>query len=339
MKLSQLARKLQGELQGPGGETEVSGISTLQDARADQVCYFGNSRYRKYLKSTQALAVITGEPIATSAPNQILVSQPYRAFRQALLLFRTASVSRFRGVHETATVHSSAHIHDDVTLAPGVVVDAGASIGAGTAIGSNSYIGPGATVGSDCLLASNVNIYHDCQIGHRVIVHSGAVIGADGFGFVPDPAGHLKVPQNGNVIVGSDVEIGAGTTIDRAVVGSTMIGNYTKLDNLVHIAHNVTLGAGCLVAAQTGIAGSTTVGSGVVFGGQAGIGGHLNIGDRAVIAAQAGVMKDVPAGVTVSGYPAREHSRSLRVNASLMGLPEFREEVVKFMRSIEEENE
>jgi len=219
------------------------------------------------------------------------------------------------------------------------VSPAGAVIGDGTFVGPNSFIGPGVKLGRECYIAAGVNIYHDCVIEDRVIIHSGAVIGADGFGFVPDPSGHLKVPQNGNVIVCRDVEIGAGTTVDRAVVGSTRIGEFSKLDNLVHIANNVTLGAGCLVAAQTGIAGSTTVGSGVVFGGQAGIGGHLNIGDGAVIAAQAGVMKDVPPGVTVSGYPAREHSRSLRVNASLMGLPEFREEVVNFMRSIEEENE
>ncbi len=342
MKLSILAAKLEGELHGPDGEQEVAGVSTIQEAGPDQVCYYGNRAYRKYLTSTSALAVIAGERVRTSAANLILVAHPYRAFRKALILFRKETPGGFEGVHPAAVIHPEAVIHESASVGPGASVDAHARVGKGTVIGAGAHIGPGAAVGEDCLLYPGVVVYHDCVVCDRVIIHSGAVIGSDGFGFVPDPEGHLKVPQNGIAFVEDDVEIGAGCTIDRAVAGRTLIGKSSKLDNLVHVAHNVTIGANCLIAAQTGFAGSTTVGTGVTFGGQAGIAGHIRIGDGSTVAAQAGVMKDVPAGATVSGYPARAHGKSLRVNAALIDLPEFRRKVMDFMRehgNNEEEDE
>ena len=332
MKLSILAEKLGGRLEGQDGEKEVAGVSTLEDAAPDQVCYYGNRAYLEYLASTEALAVICGERVETSSPNLIIVQHPYKAFREALLIFRSVTPSGFEGVHPTAVVHSSAKVGDGAVIGPNAVVDAAAGIGAGTVIGAGTHVGPGTLIGRGCMICPGVNIYHDCTIGIGVIIHSGTVIGSDGFGFVPDPDGHLKIPQNGTVVVEDFVEIGACCTIDRAVVGKTLIGMHSKLDNLVHVAHNVTIGRGCLIAAQTGFAGSTTVGSGVTFGGQAGINGHIHIGEGAVIAAQAGVMKDVPAGATVSGYPARNHQRSLRVSAALVDLPDFRREVMEFIR-------
>ncbi len=332
MKLSILAEKLQGELEGPDGETEIRGISTIQDAAPDQVCYFGNESYRKYLGTTHALAVICGRQVETSARNLILVANPYMAFREALILFRKVSHSGFTGIHPAAVIHDGAEIRENVSVGPNASVDSGARIGNGTTICAGASVGPGTIIGDNCLINANVSIYHDCVLGNRVIVHSGAVIGSDGFGFVPDRNGHLKVPQNGNVVIEDDVEIGSCCTIDRAVVGSTRIGRFAKLDNLVHVAHNVVIGPGCMLAAQTGIAGSTVVGAGVYFGGQAGIAGHISIGDESVIAAQAGVTKCVPPGVTVSGYPARVHAHSLRVSAALEDLPEFRRKVMEFMR-------
>jgi len=328
MKLSILTEKLNGILDGPDGDSEVYGVSTLQDAEPDQICYYDNKRYRKYLESTDALAVISRVKLESSAPNFIIVDRPYLAFREALILFRNATASGFSGIHPTSVIHPDAKLGSDVTVGPNAVVDACAKIDRVSRIGAGAYIGPGVAVGRDTTINEGVCIYHDCIVGSRVIIHAGVVIGSDGFGFVPDPEGHLKVPQNGNTI---NVEIGAGCTIDRAVVGSTVIGRFSKLDNLIHIAHNVTIGTGCLIAAQTGIAGSTTIGSGVVFGGQSGINGHITIGDGAVIAAQAGVMKDVPPGITVSGYPARSHGKSLRMNAALADLPEFRRRILEFI--------
>lgn len=332
MKLSILAGNLNGKLEGPDGDIEVEGVSTLQDAKPGQICYYGNRRYKKYLKSTSALAVISRKMVESSAANIILVEKPYHAFREALILFRKETSSGFSGIHPTSVIHPDSVIDRDVTVKPNAVVDAHAWIGRGTLIGAGTFIGPGVTIGCDSIVNSGVSIYHDCVVGSRVIIHSGAVIGSDGFGFIPDPEGHLKVPQNGNVVIEDDVEIGAGCTIDRAVIASTVIGRFSKLDNLVHIAHNVTVGSGCLIAAQTGVAGSTVIGSGVTFGGQSGIIGHITISDGAVIAAQAGVSKDVPSGVTVSGYPARSHEKQLRVNAALVDLPDFRRRVMDFMK-------
>ena len=332
MKLSVLAEKLNGKLHGPDVNAEVKGVSTIQDATPSQVCYYGNRKYRKYLKTTRALAVICDSLQETSASSQIVVPSAYDAFRRTLEIFRDPTPSGFHGVHPSAVIHPDAQLADDVTAGPCSVVDSMAVIGEGTVIGAGSTVGPGTRIGSWCRIKPGVNIYHDCVIGDRVTVHSGAVIGSDGFGFVPDPKGHLKISQNGNVVVHDDVEIGAGCTIDRSVVGSTVIGQHTKLDNLVHIAHNVKMGPGCLIAAQTGIAGSTAVGFGVIMGGQVGVGGHVNIGDGVAVGAQAGVTKDIAPNSRIAGHPARPQKEYLRINASLAGLPELRNRVSRLER-------
>lgn len=321
--LGEFAAAIGGRLSGPGADEEVLGVSSLQDAGPSQVCYYGNPMYRRFLPLTKALAVIVSAEIETSAPNLIIVPEAYEAFRKALGMFAPDRSSGFTGVHPSAVIHPTAVLGEGVSVGPGAVLDRGVTVGARTMIGAGCALGPGVSVGSDCNIHPSVVLEAETTIGDRVIVHAGTVIGADGFGFVPDPAGHRKVPQNGRVAVGNDVEIGANCTIDRAVTGVTEVGPFCKLDNLIHLAHNVTLGPGCMLAAQVGIAGSTHVGAGVVFGGQAGIGGHLEIGDRATIAAQAGVTKNVPPGVVVSGYPARIHSRSLRMDAALSRLPEL----------------
>jgi UDP-3-O-[3-hydroxymyristoyl] glucosamine N-acyltransferase len=324
ISLGRLAERLDGRLLDGDPESEIGGVSTLRDASPAQVCYYGNRRYRKYLSTTSAAAVIVSDPVETSAGAQILVDDAYVAFREALRIFAPDRRSGFSGVHPTAVVHETARLGDDVEVGPHAVLDREVAVGAGSVIGSGCHLGPGCTLGRECLLYPSVCIGADVVLGERVIVHPGAVLGGDGFGFVPRPDGrHLKVPQNGTVRLGDDVEVGAGCTVDRAVAGETVIGAHTKLDNLVHVAHNVRLGRGCLVAAQTGIAGSTTVGDGVVFGGQAGLVGHIEIGDGARIGAQAGVTKNVPAGTTVSGYPARPHRTALRQDAILRRLPDL----------------
>jgi len=332
MLLSELADRLDGEILGQGDTLEVTGVSTIRDAAPSEVCYYGNPRYRSDLLHTGAGAVLVSEEIETSALNTIIVKNPYRAFREVLLIFEEDEKTGFAGVHPTAVVHPEAILHETVLAGPNAVVEKGTVVAAGSKIGAGCFIGPSCIIGRDCTIHPGVSIYRRCVLGERVTLHSGAVIGSDGFGFVPDPEGHLKVPQNGYVEIGNDVEIGACTTVDRAVVGCTRIGAHTKLDNLIQIAHNVTIGPGCLIAAQTGIAGSTKLGAGVVCGGQVGISGHLSIGDRVVIAAQSGVMKDIPAGLTVSGYPARPHDKALRIGAAIADLPELRYRMLRFMQ-------
>lgn len=320
--LGRLAELLGADLLGDGGGLTVEGVSTLEEAGGSQVCYYGNPRYARHLGSTRALAVITASEVNTSAPNQLIVRNPYLAFRDALELFSPNRLSGFEGVHPTAVVHPSAFLAGDVRLGPNTVVDRNARIGVGTRIGASCVVGPNAVVGRDCLIHPLVAVGAECVIGDRVVLHSGVVIGGDGFGFVPDPGGmHRKIPQNGNVVIGDDVEIGAGTTVDRAVAGSTVIGAGTKLDNLVQVAHNVRIGKGCFVAAQTGIAGSTVLDDMVTCGGQVGIGGHLRIGRGAILTAKSGVSKDVPPGGVVSGIPARNHTENMKIMAAASKLP------------------
>jgi UDP-3-O-[3-hydroxymyristoyl] glucosamine N-acyltransferase len=333
ISLAELAAALGGELIGPGGDEEVSGVSSLQDAGPGEVCYYGNPLYRRQLSSTRALAVICSGDVETAATNRIRVPNAYDAFRKALGLFAPDRSSGFDGIHPSAVIHHTALIGAGAAIGPCSVLEQGVTVGQGTRIGSCCCIGRGVKLGSGCEIHSHVVLEAGTEIGDRTVIHSGTVLGADGFGFVPDPSGHRKVPQNGIVMIGSDVEIGANCTIDRAVTGATVVGDHCKLDNMVHLAHNVTIGPGCLLAAQVGIAGSTRVGRGVVFGGQAGIGGHIEIGDGATVAGQAGVTKSVPAGVVVSGYPARPHSRALRLDAALSRLPEFMESVSGMIRA------
>ncbi|MBN1433741.1 UDP-3-O-(3-hydroxymyristoyl)glucosamine N-acyltransferase [Candidatus Fermentibacterales bacterium] len=326
MTLRELAGRIGGRLKsGTTADRVVAGVSTLEEAGPDEVCYFGNPRYRSKLATTRALAVIcTSEDTQTSASDLILVKDAYSSFREALLLFQPdRSSAMLGGAGPGSAVHPSARVHPSVRLGRFAVIDRDCVVGENTMIGHCCCLGPGVIVGSDCTLGHNVVLEAGTRLGDRVILHSGTVLGSDGFGFVPDPSGARKVPQNGNVVVLDDVEIGANCAIDRGTAGDTVIGPGTKLDNLVHLAHNVRLGSSCMLAAQVGMAGSTRVGDRVMFGGQAGITGHIGIGDDAVIGAQAGVTKDVRGGTTVSGYPARPHEKARRIEAVVSMLPEI----------------
>ncbi len=270
-----------------------------------------------------AACILTGTQLAAGIETQktlIVVDN----LQEALLKTATAfhkTVKRQSGIHPTASVASSAAIGDEAHVGAGVFIGANSKIGVGVVIHANAYIGEGCTVGDYTVLHPNTTLYDDVTVGKHCNLHAGCVIGAEGFGYVPTPAGLTPIPHLGTVIIGDGVDIGANSCIDRAKLGATTIGSGSKIDNLVHIGHNVNIGRSCIIVAQAGLAGTVNVGDGVMIAGQAGIADHITIGDGARIAAQAGVIGDVDAGQTVSGYPARPHRIKMRELGAIAGLP------------------
>lgn len=292
-----------GELLGDPGQ-KISGAASLAEATAEEITFFSDPRYGSLLRKTRAAAVFVplnfSEMISAA---QIRVASPSKAFEQVALRFAPKPVAFATGVHSSAIVDPSVKLGNHVSIQPHAVIEAAVNIGDETVIGAGSYIGHESVIGPSCLVYPNVTIRERTRIGARVIIHSGAVIGADGFGFELVENRHQKIPQLGIVQIDDDVEIGANTTIDRARFGRTWIQQGVKIDNLVQVAHNVVIGKHSIIAAQTGISGSTRVGERVTMAGQVGIVGHVTIGDGTVLAAQSGISKNVPGGVWF-GYPA-----------------------------------
>jgi UDP-3-O-[3-hydroxymyristoyl] glucosamine N-acyltransferase len=290
----------------------ITRVMPLDFAVPGALSFFDNPRYFEALLATRASACLVTERFAERVPAKtmaLVTPQPYRALALVLAQMFPQAVSPgssfgSRGISPSATVHPDARLEQDVTVDPGSVIGPGAEIGSGSSIGPHAMIGPQVRIGRDCIIGPGTRIAN-ALIGNRVIIHAGAAIGQDGFGFAVGPQGHLKVPQIGRVIVQDDVEIGANTTVDRGIMRDTVIGEGTKIDNLVQIAHNVRIGRHCLIVAQTGISGSTELGDFVCVGGQAGFAGHLKIGAGAQIAAQSGVIANVVPKAKLGGTPAR----------------------------------
>ena len=301
--LQKLAELSGGELVGDPA-LRITGAASLGEATAGEISFFGNRKYIGLLRKTRASAVFVPleftEPIAAA---QIRVSNPTKAFEQVVLKLAPKPITFSPGIHQSAVVDPSVRLGERVSIQPYVVIEAGTKIGDDTIIGAGTYIGHESVIGASCLIYPRVTIRERSQIGSRVIIHSGAVIGADGFGFEMVDSRHEKIQQLGIVQIDDDVEIGANTTIDRARFGRTWVQQGVKIDNLVQIAHNVVIGKNSVIVAQTGISGSTRVGERVTMAGQVGIVGHVEIADGSVIAAQSGVSKSVPGGVWF-GYPA-----------------------------------
>lgn len=298
-------------------------MAPLHDAGSDDLALLADRRYASELDGCEARALLVSEALSClpgGPRDRIVVADAHRAMAALLVILHPESPA-CPGVHPTAVVHPGASLGATVSVGPNTVIGAGAAIGDGTAIGANCFIGEGVELGDGCTLLPNVAVYAGSTLGDRVIVHAGSCIGVDGFGYVLENGAHVKVPQVGGCVIEDDVEIGANCAIDRGSIGETRIGEGAKLDNLVHIAHNVVIGPRSMVVAQVGVAGSTQIGEGVLLGGQAGLVGHLKIGAGARIGAQAGVISDVETGQEVSGYPARDHRTYLRAMASLMRLP------------------
>jgi UDP-3-O-[3-hydroxymyristoyl] glucosamine N-acyltransferase len=338
LKLRDLADRLRCRLEGDG-DVEIRRVAGIEHAQPGDLTFVANPRYGALLGQTRASAVIlsagqTGRPPASAA---ILRSDdPYLSFAQAVGLLTNTSAPA-PGIDRLSSVAADAALGADVSIGPFAVIGAGVSIGARTTIYSHAVIGPGARVGDDCVIHSHVSIRERVQIGHRVVVQDGAVIGSDGFGFVKRGDGtHLKIPQHADVIVEDDVEIGANTTIDRPAVGETRIRAGAKIDNLVQIAHGVTVGARALLAAQVGIAGSTTLDDDVVLAGQVGVAGHLTIGKGVVATAQSGIPNSIEPGELVSGYPAIANRDWLKSSAIFRQLPALKSRVAELERRIAE---
>ena len=319
MTLGALHDIIGGTLHGDDA-TPIETVADIMNAQQGAITFVSNSRYHKYLKSTHAAAVVVGEESPPVSIPHIRVSNPQVAMAQILNVFHP-SPSWPAGVHPSAVIDDLATVGDGVHIGPHVSVGHECAVGDRAVLLAGVVLQSGVIVGEDSVLHPNVVVQSSCRLGRRVVLGAGTVIGSDGFGYVPLNGDITKMPQSGIVVLEDEVELGANCTVDRATIGETRLARGVKLDNLVHVAHNVKIGEESLFAAQVGISGSTTVGSGVLIGGQAGLAGHITIGDGASVGGQAGVTKSVAAGIAVSGYPARPHMEAKRAEAHIRRLP------------------
>ena len=301
------------------GERIFDDVKSISDAGPRDVSFLDNKRYAEAFVNSRAGACIIEDSFVKKAPEgmALLVTKtPYVGYALISAAFYPNPTPVGSAIADTACINCKASVGDNCYIGPGAIIQAGVEIGPNTKIESGAVVGTGVVIGADTFIGPNVTL-SNCLIGDRVIIHPGARIGQDGFGFASSHAGHLKVPQIGRVLVGDDVEIGANTTVDRGSGPDTIVGAGTKIDNLVQIGHNVKIGKGCIIVSQVGISGSTEIGDFVIIGGQAGLAGHLRVGDRTKIAAKSGVTKDLEADSTVGGFPAKTMRTWLREKATL----------------------
>ncbi len=292
--LSQLATAIGASVRGDG-ECKIHDIASIVHAKSGEISFLSDPHYRKYLTETKASAVLVDKKLAEAcAVNALIMPNPRLGFIKLLELLRPQQPLGPTGIHATAVVDPSARVDETARIGPYAVIEAGVTIGPRTVIAAGVTVGAGTQIGADCCLYSRVTVYHHVIIGDRAILHSGAVIGADGFGLAPDEKKHwIKVPQVGRVVIGNDVEIGANTTIDRGSLDDTIIGNGVKIDNLVMIGHNVEIGDHTAIAGCAGIAGSTKIGRHCMIGASAGINGHIEICDYVIITGMGMIQKSI----------------------------------------------
>lgn len=325
-RLADIATQVEGELVGDGS-CIIEGVAPLDEAAEGSISVLINARQSRRLESTGATAVIVSREIAQAPVPIIRVASPEVALVTLLSTYFAGHRPAEDGIHASARIHPTADVDEEADVGPH------ASIGPHTWVGRNARIGAGVAIGAHCRIGAgtwifaNTTLYDRVSLGEGVIIHSGAVIGSDGFGYFEGSGGARKIPQVGGVEIGDEVEIGANTTIDRATMGMTRIGRGTKIDNLVQIGHNVVIGDHVTICAQVGIAGSTVVETGSLIGGQAGLSDHIKVGAGSRIGGQAGVTKSIPAGSTVSGYPARPHNQARRIEAAIKRLPDLLQQI------------
>lgn len=334
--VAEIAEKCNCSFKG-NGELLILGIAPIETADSSQITFLTNPKYEKLLPNSSAGCIILKPEQCEELEGTFILSHnPYYIFALiAQMFYKPPSV--YDGVSEKAFLAENVQVGENVSVFPFVYLSKGVQIGNNVTIYPNVFIGENSRIDDDTLIYANVSIRENVFIGKRVIIHSGTVIGSDGYGFATEKGIHHKIPQTGDVIIEDDVELGACVTIDRGTLGPTCIGKGTKFDNQVHIAHNVSIGENSLVIAQAGISGSTKIGKSVTIAGQSGLAGHLNIGDNVIIAGRSAVINSLKSGSIVSGFiPARDHRKSLRVSASLASLPELIKRVKRLEKLISE---
>jgi UDP-3-O-[3-hydroxymyristoyl] glucosamine N-acyltransferase len=338
--ISQIAEYLEGEVVG-NLDIKISHLAKIEEAKEGDLTFLANPKYRKFAETTKASAIIVSNDFLPSRKDlaYIKVMDPYYAFLKALeKVEMPKDTVPLTGIHPSAIIAKSASIGENVYIGPYVVIGENCCIGTRTIIHSGTFIDNDSNVGENTLIYSNVSIREKCKIGSNVILHSGVVIGSDGFGFVPKKDGtYQKLPQLGGVIIEDDVEIGSNCTIDRATLGNTIIKKGVKLDNLIQVAHNVSIGENTIIASQTGISGSTKIGKNCRIAGQVGFIGHIEIADNTTIAAQSGISKSLKQpGMVYFGSPVKEHKQAFRIEGAIKQLPELLTEVQRLKRQVEE---
>lgn len=330
--VQELSELVGGEILGDA-TCEVTGVSSIEEAMPGDLVFAQDARYLRAAGASAASAIVGPSTARNTGKPLILVDDPKYAFARILQVF-APSVRIKPGIDPNAHIGSGFQSGSDVSIQLGAYIGENVTVGDRVIVHPHAYIADDVKMGSDVVIHPFVTISQGVEIGDRVTIYSGTVIGSDGFGYVMVDNAHQKIPQIGNVVIGDDVEIGANSAIDRARTGSTTIGSGAKIDNLVHIAHNVKIGKNCLVVALTGVAGSCNIGDGVVLAGQSGVKDNVVIGDNAVVSARAGVIGDIAPGTRVSGFPAREHREQMRMTAAQLHVPELLKQISRLEERI-----
>jgi UDP-3-O-[3-hydroxymyristoyl] glucosamine N-acyltransferase len=334
--LREIAELVGGVVRG-NSDLRISGLNGIRQAQPGELTFIGSHQYLKYLEETPATAILVPPDIISNTKALIQVKNPYFAFIRLIQeVSFEAKIQHPTGVHPTAVIGRNVKVGNNIALDAHVRIADNCVIADDVTLYAGVYIGEGCTVGQGTVMYPHVVLRERTQVGARCIIHAGVVLGSDGFGFAPLEGKWFKVPQTGIVIIGDDVEIGANSAVDRATFGSTVIGRGSKIDNLVQIGHNVTIGEDCVISGMTGVAGSATIGNHVTIAAQVGIADHAEIGDGVTIGARSGIVSSIKPGQVVSGFPAMDHNMELRVLAGMRRLPDIPRRIRELERRIQE---